>query len=522
MNVPYRPYPLRYWVWSVGFIAALSCSGFGFASPLQGDIYHPVVVDAFPYIHQANTLQAPSRLIDTYSCTTNTPSGNQTGGEFIYEIDVLQPCLLSAWLEVNHPLVDVHVHILRDLEIHDFTANHCLAHGDKIAETFLSPGFRYVVVDSSYNKQGPYKLHLECIGDQWIDRERYEGVHWRAIRTTIDDHPQVIHELLITPSTPSLSIRSVQSQGCQTIGEIATSLGAVAAVNGGYFASDCSPVSLLKSQGNLLGTSHSSRPRGAFGITKNGRSRAIRVPAHSTWTGTSEVQGGGPLLVANKVPFSKAADWKVEGFKRASFLGKNPRTVAGNTVDGTIVFFTVDGRRPSAAGMSMRQLATFAASLNLKEAVNLDGGGSSSIWYRGATPNGVVNYPSDGGVLESADHSGSRPVSGGFFVFAKPKNHPPRFQSLPIRNAVTNELYHYDVNAIDLELDTVTYQLSEAPPTMEIDSVSGRITWLPDLTTVPEVRIVIRATDKLGAPSEQEFWLTIDGAQGTSHHSTPH
>ena len=65
---------------------------------------------------------------------------------------------------------------------------------------------------------------------------------------------------------------------------------------------------------------------------------------------------------------------------------------------------TVDGRRDNASGMSLDELAAFAGGLELKldDAVNLDGGGSTSLYVAGATPSGVVNYPSDGGAAEAS------------------------------------------------------------------------------------------------------------------------
>jgi exopolysaccharide biosynthesis protein len=71
--------------------------------------------------------------------------------------------------------------------------------------------------------------------------------------------------------------------------------------------------------------------------------------------------------------------------------GRAPRTAVG--VAGTRVWFVVvDGRQPTAAGMSHHELAVFMQGLGCTAALNLDGGGSSTLWHNGR----VVNSPSDG------------------------------------------------------------------------------------------------------------------------------
>jgi exopolysaccharide biosynthesis protein len=53
---------------------------------------------------------------------------------------------------------------------------------------------------------------------------------------------------------------------------------------------------------------------------------------------------------------------------------------------------TVDGRQPTlSAGMSLFELRSLAARLGLTEALNLDGGGSTTMWVQGQ----IVNSPSD-------------------------------------------------------------------------------------------------------------------------------
>lgn len=91
--------------------------------------------------------------------------------------------------------------------------------------------------------------------------------------------------------------------------------------------------------------------------------------------------GGGPALVINgTIP---------SGLQTAV----HPRTAVGFNQDSTKVFFvTVDGRQPGfSVGMSLPELANYMLSIGCWNAVNLDGGGSTTMVVR----NRVVNSPSD-------------------------------------------------------------------------------------------------------------------------------
>jgi len=60
-------------------------------------------------------------------------------------------------------------------------------------------------------------------------------------------------------------------------------------------------------------------------------------------------------------------------------LGKNPRTFFGQKSDGTIVFVAADGRTINEAGLTSNEQREVAKALGLRDAANLDGGGSSVI-----------------------------------------------------------------------------------------------------------------------------------------------
>ncbi|TVQ68208.1 MAG: phosphodiester glycosidase family protein [Balneolaceae bacterium] len=69
-----------------------------------------------------------------------------------------------------------------------------------------------------------------------------------------------------------------------------------------------------------------------------------------------------------------------------------------------IIILVADGRHEKAAGLSLRELAELMLSMGCVDAVNLDGGGSSTMYIRS---HGVVNHPSGNEVF---DHEGERAV----------------------------------------------------------------------------------------------------------------
>jgi hypothetical protein len=101
--------------------------------------------------------------------------------------------------------------------------------------------------------------------------------------------------------------------------------------------------------------------------------------------------GGGPRLVSGgKVKITSAA----EQFRSDITQGRAPRTALGITADGAVLLVTVNGRQPGVSvGMTLDELAHLMIELGAIEAMNLDGGGSTTMVVRDK----VVNIPSDGG-----------------------------------------------------------------------------------------------------------------------------
>ena len=119
------------------------------------------------------------------------------------------------------------------------------------------------------------------------------------------------------------------------------------------------------------------------------------------------ISGGAQLIIDGKIP---------EKFS-SNITGTHPRTAIGTSKDGeTLYLVTVDGRQKSSIGMTQQQLAEFLLEIDVYNAINLDGGGSTTMLARklGDTSLSTINSPSGGslraiingiGILNSAPSS---------------------------------------------------------------------------------------------------------------------
>lgn len=86
----------------------------------------------------------------------------------------------------------------------------------------------------------------------------------------------------------------------------------------------------------------------------------------------------------------------------------HPRTSVGIDVDGRrLLFLVIDGRSAVSRGYTMVELSTMMQSLGAESALNLDGGGSSTLYSRTVTGEmGVINEPSEGHERKVSDGLG--------------------------------------------------------------------------------------------------------------------
>jgi hypothetical protein len=97
-----------------------------------------------------------------------------------------------------------------------------------------------------------------------------------------------------------------------------------------------------------------------------------------------------------------------EGFGPDFADKRHPRTAVARDRAGRVLFVTVDGRQPGVSvGMTLEELARLLLEFDAAEAINLDGGGSTTMVIDGK----VVNSPSD--------REGERPVSDAILIMPR-------------------------------------------------------------------------------------------------------
>lgn len=93
---------------------------------------------------------------------------------------------------------------------------------------------------------------------------------------------------------------------------------------------------------------------------------------------------------------------------RVSPTYRHPRTAAGVTADGrTLILLAIDGRQPGVSvGATLPEMADLIIELGARDAVALDGGGSTSFFLKRPDGTLITNKPSDGNWRPVGNHLG--------------------------------------------------------------------------------------------------------------------
>lgn len=249
----------------------------------------------------------------------------------------------------------------------------------------------------------------------WKTTSTPEGlIHRQAQIKGVFNSIQSINYIEI-PRAAKRKIGIAGNEGMKKTSQQATEKGALAAINGTYYNMILgNSVCFYKIGDKLIDTTSNRELK----MRVNGAIREIKgdieiikwdkqiEKAYRKNRGT--ILASGPIMLEN----GRISDWSACG---KSFIEeRHPRSAIYIKADGAVVFLTVDGRSEgNAAGVSIPELAFLIRILGGKEAINLDGGGSTTLWLKGAPENGVLNYPSDNKLF---DHAGERSVSNIFYV----------------------------------------------------------------------------------------------------------
>ena len=228
-------------------------------------------------------------------------------------------------------------------------------------------------------------------------------------------------------------IVSEDEDGLNTPSEIGLKSNATVIINGGYFSRGQKPmrhIGLLKSQDSLYEPASNSVlrenlryniNRGAFAVkydnsteiswatTKNdsifswnfpfrnrpGKPASINYSFSQFWN-VKEAIHAGPILVTNRT-INVTSEQEV--FFNTPVDGVQPRSAIGYKKNGDIIMMVIDGRQVDSRGAYLKELAMLMIQFDCEEALNLDGGGSSSLIVDGKLINNPIGLKSEREVM---------------------------------------------------------------------------------------------------------------------------
>lgn len=257
---------------------------------------------------------------------------------------------------------------------------------------------------------------LTFVKTKWETKKIAPGVKWKHYRfkNNLFRSNQNINILEINPRRKAKLVLGYEVKKLKPVADFAAESNAVAAINGGFFdVKNGGSVDLVKVDGIGLEPNHLTKKGGRVSHQKGALLFDNGLLSIGKWDGTpdwesklkGDIMDAGPVLLYHNImePLDTAS---------AFIKTRNPRTGVAVTKN-RVLLITIDGRNDNAAGVTIVEMAKIVKWLKAQDGINLDGGGSTTMWVRGTTPNNVVNYPTDN---KKWDHEGARKVANAVLV----------------------------------------------------------------------------------------------------------
>lgn len=297
--------------------------------------------------------------------------------------------------------------------------------------------FFFLLTATAVNAQSD---SLNLVSANWEMRKIHPEVKWMRYHF---DHGELFQSnqnisiLVLSAKRKHVKLCIAYSDSLETTSQLVRKEHAIAGVNGSFFlmrgkdpdnhpeltaVSHAAPAKIsrnrsqtyLKVDGKLLAENQINSSlvkrykRGALAFGSNDFAilkvdTTLRYWEHSIRT--KNIMTSGPMLLSNGFQML---------FPRNGFCdNRHPRTAVGLRADGSVLLILVDGRSDQANGMSLDELQKTMRWLGCVDALNLDGGGSSTMVVSGQPFEGVVNCPSDN---KKFDHEGEREVANAIVI----------------------------------------------------------------------------------------------------------
>ena len=252
---------------------------------------------------------------------------------------------------------------------------------------------------------------LTVVNAKWETEKIAKGLVWKKylFKGDLFGSNQSINILEVSSKSKIIFAFGFEAKELKLTSDFGKAARAIAALNGTFFdIKNGGSVDFLKVDGKIINENRIQNDKRAVhqkaAILLDGKKLKIeKWDGQPTWESSlssNDIMLSGPLLIFNN---------KMEPVDSSSFTyTRHPRTAIVVTNTDRILFITVDGRDPNAAGMSLIELGKVMKWLGAEDGINLDGGGSTTLWIYNQPEGGIVNYPSDNKIW---DHAGERKVA---------------------------------------------------------------------------------------------------------------
>lgn len=260
---------------------------------------------------------------------------------------------------------------------------------------------------------------LTFVNAKWNKEKVAKGIEWYQYHFTgeekLFDAEEFVNVLVVDQKKAKRRFALTALEGkLRRTSQAALDSGAIVAINGSFYNTrpPYNSVCYLKINGEVIferSGKMGDRDGGAVLIDDRGRVSVEQGdPVDLQWVSTRtepSIIGSGPMMLQD--------GQRIDMGTGAFVTLRHPRTAIG-TSGNKVYLVTVDGRsKGNSLGVNLNELANILKWLGAENALNLDGGGSTTMYIEGQPENGIVNRPCDN---QKFDRQGERRVSNSLLL----------------------------------------------------------------------------------------------------------
>lgn len=260
---------------------------------------------------------------------------------------------------------------------------------------------------------------LTFVNAKWNKEKVAKGIEWYQYHFTgeekLFDAEEFVNVIVVDQKKAKRRFALTALEGkLRRTSQAALDSGAIVAINGSFYNTrpPYNSVCYLKINGEVIferSGKMGDRDGGAVLIDDRGRVSVEQGdPVEPQWVSTRtepSIIGSGPMMLQD--------GQRIDMGTGAFVTLRHPRTAIG-TSGNKVYLVTVDGRsKGNSLGVNLNELANILKWLGAENALNLDGGGSTTMYIEGQPENGIVNRPCDN---QKFDRQGERRVSNSLLL----------------------------------------------------------------------------------------------------------